>query len=782
MQNNGIFLRYIIILINFMKLPLILILAVLFPQLTICQTTVNQKELFIQKANSTIKLDGILDEKDWLIAAKADNFKLVFPFDTAYAKNQTEVYTTFDDKNIYIGAKCFQKKKDYTISSLKRDFPPSSSDVFLVNIDTFSDKLNGFQFALSPLNVQREGLIVAGEEVSLFWDNKWYSEVKNYNDYWVVEVAIPFKSIRYKVTEGNTWGINFARNILATNEVSAWSPVPRNFRPANLAYAGKLIWQTPPPAQGPNISVIPYISAGGNVEIPRNDNDLKQLPERSDFTRGIGLDAKIAVTASLNLDLTINPDFSQVEVDRQQTNLNRFELFFPERRQFFLENSDLFGTFGFPESRPFFSRRIGIARSPIDGNNLPVKIIAGARLSGKLNNNLRIGLLSAQTQRINFDANNVLPTANYSVATIQQKVFSRSTISAIFANKSLSLNGLPESSANTKNKFNRVAGVEFNYFSANNRWEAETYFHKSFSPVQLNDATSMAHYTGYHHPNFDLNLGVLRIGENFKSDMGFVPRNGIYSVYIPAILKLNPKKASISKYINQYGVGLFESNFVYDLKGKLLDKVLNPYFHFSGPNGNEFYTGYSFLYTYLFDEFDPTNSELNANPNTRKNVVNLPIGGYNFGAFFIGYETSQRNNLYGEFGIDTGGFFNGKSTSINAEINYRFQPIGIVSLSVNYNDISLPKPYSQAKYWLVGPKAEIAFSKKVFFSNFFQFNTQTNNFNINSRLQWRFKPVSDLFLVYTDNRFATDIRDFGVNRFAPKNKALIFKMTYWLNV
>jgi hypothetical protein len=765
-----------------MKFYFILFLAFLKPLINLGQSSFSVKELVIQKANASIKLDGVLDENDWELATKADNFKLVFPYDSAFANFQTEVYTTFDDKNLYIGAKCFQRKKDYTISSLKRDFPPSSSDVFNINIDTFKDQLNGFHFAVSPLNVQREGLIVAGEEISLFWDNKWYSEIKNYDDYWVVEIAIPFKSIRYKVSESNTWGINFGRNILAVNEVSAWSPVPRNFRPANLAYAGNMIWKTPPPAQGPNVSIIPYISAGIFSELPRNESDLKLQSQNTDFTKGIGLDAKIAVTPSLNLDLTLNPDFSQVEVDRQQTNLDRFELFFPERRQFFLENSDLFGTFGFPESRPFFSRRIGIARNPINGNNLPVKIIAGARLSGKLNNNLRIGLLNAQTQKINFDPNNVLPTANYSVATIQQKIFTRSTISAIFSNKTLAYSGLTELQTKNLSKFNRVGGLEFNYFSANNRWEAETYFHKSFSPNKLNDATSIAHYVGYDHPNINLNLGLLRIGENFRSDMGFVPRTGIYTLYIPSELRLNPKKESISKHVNVFGIGLFESNFIFDLKGKLLDMVLNPYFHFSGPNGNNFYTGYAFNYTYLFDEFDPTNSELNANPNNRKNVVNLPVGAYDFGNFFIGYETSQRNNVYGQFSLEKGRYFNGKFTSIDGEINYRFQPIGTISLSVNYNSIQLPKPYSQAEYWLIGPKAEIAFSKKVFFSNFFQFNTQTNNFNINSRLQWRFKPVSDLFLVYTDNRFATNISDFNVNRFAPKNKALVFKMTYWLNV
>jgi hypothetical protein len=761
-----------------------LIISIIFPHFIISQTgnyTRERPSLEIKKAKAAIKIDGIIDEIDWEEAQQASKFHQVRPYDSSFAMLQTEVKVTFDDKNLYVYAKCFEPKNLITTSTLKRDFGPGTTDIFTVSIDTFKDRLNGFQFAVSPYNVQREALIDNSEDgLSIFWDNKWNSQVKIYDDYWIVEIAIPFKSIRYKITESNTWGLNFGRNTLKTNEVSTWAPVPRNFPPATLAYAGDLIWVNPPPVPGANIALIPYISGRVVSEFNR-DEGLNMTGKTHDNSSNIGGDVKIGIGPSLNLDLTFNPDFSNVDVDQQLTNLDRFELFYPERRQFFLENSDLFGTFGFPNTRPFFSRRIGIAYNPVSGNNESVKILAGARLSGKINNNLRIGLLNAQTQKIDFGNDKLLPSANYTVATVQQKVFARSTISAIFSNKYLGLGDFSETQKAGYQQYNRVGGLEFNYFSKDNRVQSETYFHKSFSPENKSDAASVAHYMAYNNPNIDLNLGISRVGENYNPDMGFVPRNGIWSIYWPMELRLNPKNPKVSNLINIYGFGMYETEFIYDLKGKMLDSRLSPYFHIGGPAGNSLFFGYGVAYTYLFSPFDPTNSSLNPNPDANKSVKPLPIGDYTFGNWFIGYESSQRNNFSGEFTLDNGNFFNGKATGFSGSVKYRLQPLGVFSIDYNYNDIRLPKPYNQVKFWLIGPKAEISFSKSIFFTNYFQYNTQTNNFNINSRLQWRFKPVSDIFLVYSDNRFAEEINKYGVNSFAPKNRALVFKMTYWFN-
>lgn len=763
---------------------IILFLLLLFPIIVFSQKVVKEKPKYsISKTSETINLDGLMNEVVWQKLEIADNFVQLNPYDTSFAALKTEVRCTFDDKNIYFFAKCFQPKKSYRISSYKRDFGGGSSDVFSVNLDTFNDKLNGFHFAVNPYGVQREALIFLGENLDIAWDNKWESVIKNYDEYWTVEMAIPFKSLRFKIAENNTWNMNFGRSVLATNEVSVWAPTPRNFRPTALAYAAPLHWIDNPPSLKQNIALIPYLNTGAFTEMPRDYETLQALPQTNKNTLGIGMDAKVAIGPSLNLDLTINPDFSQVEVDRQQTNLNRFELFFPERRQFFIENSDLFGTFGFPNSRPFFTRRIGIAYNSQTGNNQPVKLQYGARLSGKINNDLRIGLLNAQTAETKIANNNILPSANYSVAILQQKILKRSTIGAVFVNKTLNLKDFTETQKKGLNKYNRTAGVEFNYYSENNQWESETFLHKSFSPKGGSDASSFGHYTGFDHPNFEATLGISRIGDNYSPEVGFTPRNGFVSIFWPIEVKHFVKNDKWNKIFNTIGGGLFDTNNIYDLKGKLLDRSISPFLNWSGPSNNNMYIAIGTDYTYLFEPFDPTNADLSPVPENRAGVVPLPVGGYTYKAFNMGYESSNRDNISGGFELRVGQFFNGKIRNYSGSLNYRFQPVANVSFDAEYNDIKLPAPYNSTKFWLIGPKVELTFNKSLFFTNFFQYNSQTNNFNINSRLQWRFKPVSDIFLVYTDNRFASKIgTPYNINAFTPNNRALVFKVTYWFNL
>ncbi|WP_394990974.1 DUF5916 domain-containing protein [Emticicia sp.] len=738
--------------------------------------------IHIKKSKTPIKLDGLLDDDAWKTADLAKDFFLSRPYDSSFATLQTEVKILFDDNFIYVGAICYEPRSLYTVASLKRDFDGGTSDVFTVNLDTFKDRLNGFQFAINPYGVQREGLIFNGEESSNYWDNKWYSQVKTYEDRWVVEMAIPFKTIRYKVTDGqNTWRANFGRNVLQKNEISTWRPVPRNLRPSNLAFAGNIIWDENPPKPGANVSLIPFVSLATQKDFPRNDENLKALPTTSEFPKGIGMDAKIAVTPSLNLDLTVNPDFSQVEVDKQVTNLSRFELFFPERRQFFLENNDLFGTFGFPDTRPFFSRRIGITRNPNTGLNQQVPILAGARLSGKLNDDWRIGLMNMQTRRVSYGNDKYLPAANYSVAVVQRKLLNRSTLGGIFVNKENNFGNLTADQTKNYRQYNRVGGLEFNFYSKDSRFESETYYHQSISPDGKKDAGSAAHFMGYHHPHLNINLGVQRIGENFRADVGFVPRRGIWQIYRPAQIILNPKSKQVGKYINNYGIGT-EGSDVFSLKGERLDSETSLFFFLNSPTGAEAFVAYSWSFTHLFYSFDPTNASDNPNPDSFKNVVELPIGDYHSKFFTMSYTSSRRNNLNGSFEVNKGKYFNGNATFLQGSIGYRYQPYGVFSVDCNYTKIDMPKPYNSVEYWLIGPRAELSFSKSVFFSTFFQYNTQTNNVNINSRLQWRFRPVSDVFLVYTDNYFAENIPNYYINAWTPKNRALILKMTYWLNI
>lgn len=731
--------------------------------------------LTIQKSSAQIKTDGVLDEPAWANAQKAIAFSKQFPVDTGLADVRTEVLMTFDENHLHIGIICWQNRKDYTVQSLKRDFPNGTSDGVNVLISPSRDGLNGFLFGLSPLNVQREALIDNGATLSFEWDNRWNSAVTNHDDHWVAELAIPFKTLRYTVAEGeNTWLINFVRTRIKDWEVSSWKPVPRQYSPNNLAFCHLLHWEQPPPKPGASISLIPYSTARYAVDYRRDPQTQEILDKPRETKINLGGDAKIGITPSLNLDLTINPDFSQVEVDRQVANLSRFELFFPERRQFFLENRDLFAMFGFPNTRPFFSRRIGLARNPVTGFNEAVPILAGARLSGKLNDSWRLGLLNMQTDRINWDSAQVLPAANFTVATVQRKVLQRSALSAILVNKENFTGKLSENQKAGIQPWSRIAGLEFNLYSADNRWEGEWYYHRSFSPDPKLRGQTLANFLAFTDRNLNVRFGYLMVDSNYTSEAGFVPRVGYQNIFSNGEILFYPKNSSINNWL----IGV-EANLTYSLDFSDLQKTDRDLAVYSGMNfQNQSWADATIwnTYTYLFEDFDPTNLY---EPGTQ------PLPGqqeYSYSGIRLKYGSSSSYNLQGNADLRIGQFFNGNFIAAEGNLSYRLQPVGTFTLSYSYNRIRLPKPYASADFWIIGPRAELSFTRKLFASAFFQWNTQANNFNINARLQWRFAPVSDIFLVYTDNSFAEVVPNSRARFLSPKNRALVLKVVYWLNI
>ncbi|MDH3651699.1 MAG: carbohydrate binding family 9 domain-containing protein, partial [Saprospiraceae bacterium] len=366
--------------------------------------------LRLQRVADDIQIDGILNEKSWTQVEPAKDFWQHFPYDTLAALHQTEIGMVYDDEFLYVYTKCYGDSSGYIIPSLKRDYNFSGNDNISLLFDTYNDQTNAFLFGMNPYGVRREALISNGGtnrgDFADSWDNKWFGEAEIHDGYWVAEFAIPFKTIRFH--EGSKrWRFNSYRFDAQVNEISTWIHIPKNHIIMDLGRTGELIWDDPLQKPGANISLIPYATTG----LFRDFEDPSQ--SGSDFTADIGGDAKVAVTSGLNLDLTANPDFSQVEVDQQVTNLDRFEILFPEKRQFFLENADLFGSFGLTRVNPFFSRRIGVAVDSATGLNVQNRILYGARLSGKVNDDLRLGLMNMQTAR---QQSNGLPGFNYTVA------------------------------------------------------------------------------------------------------------------------------------------------------------------------------------------------------------------------------------------------------------------------------------------------------------------------------------------------------------------------------
>lgn len=725
------------------------------------QTTQIQEDyqVHITKTSETINIDGQLTEDIWQKAEVATDFWMSFPIDNERVDPavQTEVMVAHDDKFIYVAAKLYGHRP-YVMPSLKRDTRSFwSGDVFSVVFDPINEKTNAFNFATNTAGVQTEAIISGntgtrgsggsgGGGINSAWDNKWYSEATIHEDYWICELAIPFKSLRFSNKE--VWGINFLRGDSKTNAFHTWAPVPVQFVGVDLGYTGALIWDEAPKASKSNISIIPYALTSTFKDIENAspaDNNIQ-----------IGGDAKIAVTPGLNLDLTINPDFSQVDVDEQVTNLTTVNLRFPERRLFFLENSDLFSEIGIPPMRPFFSRRIGLDE---DGQAIPIAY--GARLSGNLNKDLRIGIMNLQTK-----STAEFLGQNYTSIAANQQVFGRSRVKAYFHNRQAFDGGFQG------DDYNRVGGFELEYRTVDGRWRGNVGYGKSWSNGLKDDNYFYNVIATFSNRNFRFYTNVAGVGNNYRADIGFIPRINHYDAVRDTTLKLGfvhgfttasytifPKDNSSINSHNFSARNVFD--YTKDGWNLIQNRVTLGYtlnwanasnFQISGTHEEQ-----GLLFPFAFTSEEP-----------------LPSARYGFSYLEVNYNSDRRKAFGYNVGFRNGGFFNGTRSEYSLGANYRAQPWGNFSMNFVFNDLEFPEPYGSTKLFLIGPKLEFNFSRALFWTTFLQYNTQRDNFNINSRIQWRFKPLSDLFLVYSDN-YATDI-------WGPKNRGVVLKLNYWINL
>ena len=716
-----------------MELKRRFILFFVFPFFIQSQTDpINRKNFLIEisPTNEEIIIDGNNSEAIWGTSPIIKDFFRITPVDTGRATAKTEVQLTYDDNYLYALIICYDSViGKRPVESLRRDFSFPKNDNFIIFMDTYNDQTNGFAFGVSAAGAQWDGIQADGGDVSLDWDCKWYSEVNQYEDYWIAEFAIPFRSIRY-LEAVDEWGINFSRFSLLQNEKSSWAPVPRQFKSSTLAFTGTLKWKTPPPTLGTRFSIIPYVSGQSfeNInegEKPRTSGDL-------------GMDGKITLSTSFNIDLTVNPDFSQVEVDQQRTNLDRFELFFPEKRQFFLENSDLFASLGNKNIRPFFSRRIGLQN--------PVK--AGARISGKIGSNYRLGVMNIQT-----DSTINTPSSSYTVATIQRKMFSRSSLSSFIVNKNSSVND------KSLDSYNRIVGVDFNLASADNLWTGKAFYHHSLYKNATNNPYTAATSIKYNNGIVSVDMGYSFVGSGYIADVGYIKRNGVHRIDPRIEYKFYPKKGSIQNHGPSF---TFETFLDEDLD--LTDREVELKYNINWRNRSKFTFDIERGYVKLLSSFDPTNSGGDT----------LSTGNeYNWNEFSMNYQSDPRKMVNFNSNIRYGGYYNGEKLSINGNVNYRIQPYLNLSIKTTYDKIDLPDPFKDIQFILFGPKIDLTLTNKLFFTTFVQYNDQSDNININLRFQWRFAPVSDLFIVYTNNSYP--------DNFKIKDKALVAKISYWFN-
>ena len=707
------------------------------------------KKVNVSYITEEIKLDAALNEASWYKKKPATDFWQYFPTDTLQAINQTEITMLFDDHNLYLGIKVYSSGNNYIIPSLKRDFRAGGSDNITLLFDTYNDGSNAFLFGTNPDGVMREALVSGGgKELRGFtssWDTKWESVTKQYDDYYISEWAIPMSAFKYK--EGETrWRFNSYMFDTQSNERTTWIQIPQNQFIFNLAFMGDMVFEKPLGKSKTPISIIPYINT---IAV----NDYEENKEF--FELKAGGDAKISISNSLNLDITINPDFSQVEADQVVTNLTRFEVNLPEKRQFFIENSDLFADFGNSlDANPFFSRRIGIAKDTTD-TYIENDIIGGVRLSGKINTNFRVGLLNIQTKN---DSENEIGGNNNTVLALQQKVFSRSNVSFLFINRQDTSN---KDFIIAEEKYNRVVGIDYNLANIDNSWNGKFYAHKSFTPNLDSKNYSTGTRLDYSSKKWRFRASGLYIGENFKSDLGFIRRTDIFKIDPKAEYLLFPKQGKINRHnFNVVPIIVWKPELNFQLADYNIISSWNAEFN----NTSRISVSIFNRYIYLFDEFDPSFSDgLSLAMNTD----------YTFSSIEFNLQTDTRKPFSFKIKPSMGQFFNGFKYTFDTEVNYRVQPKFLFSIRVRYDKIELPKPYSNNNIWLVSPKINITFTKSLYWSTLVQYSSLQENLGINSRLQWRFAPLSDLFLVYNDNYF-TD------SEFAPRFRSINLKITYWL--
>ena len=710
----------------------------------------NTRMYTVQKVEQEPQIDGFLEEAVWEQSPWGNNFVQYFPSDSLEAKYQTSFKVFCTETTLYIGFKANYQNDQVVVSSLKRDFGALTNDNVSLLFDTFNDGTNAFFFGVTPYGVQREGLVSeGGASFNNTWDVKWRAEAQRFKEYYTVEIAIPLTSLKF--IEGSTsWRFRAYRWNVQSNEQSTWVQVPQNQLLSSLAYMGRLKFETPLGKSRTPMAIIPY--ANGIVQKDFIADNTSQSVKK-------GVDAKIAVSDGLNLDITLNPDFSNVEVDDIFTNLTRFELRLPEKRQFFIDNNDLFENLGntFSGARPFFSRRIGLAQNK-EGALIQNEIIGGLRLSGKITEDWRLGALYIQTAA---DADNEIAAFNNLMTTVQRKVGKRSNVNFFLVNRQATAR---ERYRSTDQEYNRVIGADYNLASADNVFRGRLHVHKSLQPGDHKGNFSTQAVFFYNPREWLVITDISLVDKDFRADLGFVPRTdvirlgqavqrifypqkSIFNTHRLMLLLLNDHKPSESFRKTDHTYSLrYEAQF---------RNLANASIYLSK------------IYTYLNFSFDPSQKE---------ESIPLPMNTfYNYNQIQLNYESNNKKLLTYGIDITLGQFFNGSIHSFSTDINYRMQPYANIGFNFRYDSINLPAPYSSNKLLLLSSKLELTFTKKLFWNTLIQYSSQLENVGINSRLQWRFAPLSDLYFVYNDNYIST-------NQLIPRFRSVNLKLTYWINL
>jgi hypothetical protein len=696
-----------------------------------------------------ITIDGRLQEPEWRTTPPAGEFVQQQPSEGAPAtpEHQSEIRFLYDDEYLYIGATFHEDETNkLVVNELKRDFNARAGDLYVVVLDTFLDHLNAYNFQTNPGCAIRDSQSYDdGRTVNANWDGVWTCRSTMDGGGWYVEEAVPFKQLRFPRKDEQVWGLQIFRLIRHANEQTLWNPVPRQYNQFKTSYEGLL--------EG-----IRGVRPGRNIRVkPFGTSLVRRAAGQNEGDADGGVDVKIGLGTNLVLDGTYRTDFSQVETDAQQINLTRFSLFFPEKREFFLENQGAF-QIGPPAGNasnlvPFFSRTIGLSDA-----GTPIPIVGGARLTGKVGRN-SLALLNMQTEQETRPDQSRLPAANYTVLRYGREFLRNSMAGVFFLNK--------ERGAMS----NRIVGADLRFYPTR-EWNIDgMVLHSEKTGVGGGDTWRGG--AQYDSGRTQYTVGYTSLGESFRDDLGFVPRQGVDILNASVLRRVRP--ASIARYVRELRPTLPYARYSRDAIAPSTGERIGVETALFSPGMTlELFDASTADYTFTSDE------EFLSAPFRPQGIpagAFIPAGRYRFSDHTVTFDTNNARRLAPGGSVRHGGYYNGTRTGVTGSARLRVNANFAATLSVSRDMIDLPGGTSFETN-LASLRVDTSFSTRMFLNAFIQYNSVTRQVASNIRYNFIHHPLSDVFLVYNDSRFV-DVGRPTATQFP--SRALVLKLTHLLS-
>ena len=680
------------------------------------------------RINEKITLDGRLEEPAWKLALPATDFVQLQPRGGEPSPERTEVRFLYDDDNLYVGVNCFDSDAaSIVVNGLRNDFAPGETDTVNVVIDSLHDRRSGFSFTTNAAGAQRDQQLSNDGQGNIDWDGVWDVRSSRNNEGWIGEFMIPFKTLRFTKSPTQEWGLNVGRRILHRNEESLWSPVPIRYSQFRVSLAGTLTGLENI-HQGRNLKVKPFAIAG----TVQSRNARGGLETQKDLDGGV--DVKYSLTPSLTLDATYRTDFAQVEVDQQQVNLTRFSLFFPEQRDFFLENTSNFSFGPGGNLVPFFSRSIGLSKA-----GTPIPILGGARVSGKVNK-YDVGFLAMKTDRLD-----TTPSNNYLVGRIKRNLFRNSWVGALATHRDSTAAG----------DYNRVYGADA-HFQFYQKLEFDSYLLASNTPGKSGRNQARRFQSAWKDDALTISGEYNAVQTNFNPEVGFIRREnmGQYSGDFSWHPQLNNNDA-IRNLTFGISTDYYESGSTGKVETRIQEGTLGITFDDS--------SSITFVTTQTFDRL--------VSPFGIRTDLSIPVGDYKYLAYTPGFRTNSSKKISGNGSLTWGKFWNGRQKAYTGGLNLKPDHHTNMDFSYRRNDVNLAG--GSFTTHLAGARFTYGFTPRAFVTAFFQYNSDTHQVSSNIRFNITHHPLSDLYVVYNDTR--------DTSRGQVVGRALIIKFTNLFN-